>query len=582
MRTKSGVNRHTAAVSFRRDGEYYYRRALENRRDGRTADALKLVRKAIDSGPEDGDKLLEAAILATDLHMADMSSSMIGRAMLAGCDEAKCLYALYRNLSERGLKEEAHGAGNQLLKAFPGSPYAGRYTQDASFEPFSASGLSRRGERSMRLVSRAFERINEGDRDEGRLLMRRALSFQASARRPDEAEALIAALAADTLTEEEPLRALKLIRQALRSVSGLPARLSVVKRIQCVAAQTLWKLGCEDEAKRALDRIPLGQVRQSEYAMLIDTFRCLGMFARMDSFALSMLSERGFHRGLMHTLSVSAFAQGRDPKQVLRGWNGILDQNPEDLVIREYVRAYKAGSLKTEGLAFFLENGQDADPFAADALLERLRAVPPKELSIRWKDDEELRGAVAGMCCLPGPEHLRLAAAETLCAADAPDARRMAALMTIRPDMPPALRRAARLRADQTLAADMRAQYPAVYAACTEAAKPLRGEKMWARAMFENACRYMHDYGIFSKDDSIAGMMETVLADPWARRLCMRESDIAEAAFVWKQIKVPGAREMLKRLLKDYSITPRQLRRMADVIDRATRPANGKEAETHV
>ncbi len=101
MRTKPGIKWNTSPVSFKRDGEYFYRRALENRRNGYTADALRLVRKALEAGSPDGNKLLEAAVMAAELHLTDLSSHLISRAMLAGCDEAKCLYALGKNLLER-------------------------------------------------------------------------------------------------------------------------------------------------------------------------------------------------------------------------------------------------------------------------------------------------------------------------------------------------------------------------------------------------------------------------------------------------------------------------------------------------
>ena len=80
----------------------------------------------------------------------------------------------------------------------------------------------------------------------------------------------------------------------------------------------------------------------------------------------------------------------------------------------------------------------------------------------------------------------------------------------------------------------------------------------------------------------MAGLIETVLTDPWARKLCMRESDIAEAAFVWKRMRAANERADIGYLLKDYSLTFRQIKRMLDVIGRAERNAKRKEASVHV
>ncbi|MBQ4451766.1 MAG: hypothetical protein II912_05275 [Clostridia bacterium] len=582
MRTKPGIKWNTSPVSFKRDGEYFYRRALENRRNGYTADALRLVRKALEAGSLDGNKLLEAAVMAAELHLTDLSSHLISRAMLAGCDEAKCLYALGKNLLERSDIAAARRAGDVLLEKYPKSPHAGRYLDDAAFWMSTSDSMTRRGARSVGMVKRAFECVNAGNEEEGSRLMRRALALEADASRPDEARWLVEALAADAFVKEDPKQALQLTRQALRRVSGMPAHLPLAQKVRCVSAQTLIRLGLEDEARQALKDLAWHRVRESEYPMAVDTMRQMGMYEEMHSFASGMLAERGFHRGLLHTLSASAFILGMDDRQVLKGWTSILDVNRDDLVTSEYAEAYKAGELDRNSISCYPDQAVCADPVIQIKLLDRLRSVPPGEMSALWQKDGSLRRRVAYMCCLSGPDHLRLAAAETLLSVDATDARLLAALLSMRPDMPPAVRQILRLRADRERIHDLIKRYPGVYETCSARERPLVRETLWVRAMYENACRCLHDNGIYGEDAAVAGLIETVLTDPWARKLCMRESDIAEAAFVWKRMRAANERADIGYLLKDYSLTFRQIKRMLDVIGRAERNAKRKEASVHV
>ena len=240
------MKQNPRVVSFNRSPAYVHHRAMVNRRENNSVDALELMRHAVERSPENREYRLDLAELYCEMGCHAQSNRLLLDMLAQDDAPAECYYGLA--LNQLGMND-LEGA-QQSLRIVP-PRRAGRLAFQRSAAAERRAGRLRRAEPSRQpegLSSPCAWRIaparalREGDLAGARRMFERSLSLS-----PEQYE-MRALYAMTRLFEGDSAAGAGGKRRARRRVSRLSAR------ALCVASQVFWALDREGRGARGLLR----------------------------------------------------------------------------------------------------------------------------------------------------------------------------------------------------------------------------------------------------------------------------------------------------------------------------------------
>ena len=152
-------------VSFDRNAKYLHERALKNKRAGRDADALELMRRAVESEPENDDYKLELAGMYAQMGLFEQTSRITQKILVSGEKKQECLYPMALGLFHKGEISRAE----RVLRAYtdmkmPGEKHAeAKRLLDEIVIARDIGRPDRKTLRAMRAVNKACAKMNAGE-----------------------------------------------------------------------------------------------------------------------------------------------------------------------------------------------------------------------------------------------------------------------------------------------------------------------------------------------------------------------------------------------------------------------------------
>ncbi len=556
-KTKRG--RRPSVVGFERSSDYYFGKARENRQSGRTADALKLALKALEGDENNGQKLLEAAVLASQTGFCDLGSELINRAILNGAPALDCLAAMCANLIGRGWTLEAyraiataleHGGRAQLMRMLP-PPEDAQGMEDKRPRP-------RRERLALSRLQDGLESYHEGDLAGGGEQLRRALKDLPK-------DAMAHALAAQVLSMRERARANRLLARA----ANLPAPEGTeLVKYRCARAMAYMNMDRQEEARRELDFEAPKKLDPHTRRYLLMCLGRAGLGAKAQEFVRLWLKNEGVSRELLHQLSVAACLAGLKGAKAEEGWRAILSIDAGDFAAQRLLGGLRDGSLHLSPVDFM-------DGLPTDLMMELLAELSDfsqdPDPAGRWAADVPFRQWVTRAICDCGHKALQGIALQVLLCLNTQEIVSCCRALSLHAE----LGEDERNMIKHILSALGRDTAPLPgYEILPEATQPLGSELMdaqalWVRTIYRNAIDYLRSVQIKPQERALAKRLIQMTAEPSLRRACFREPDATEAVLVLGFLR-RGSRSSVER---DYELRPRQLDRMLKRVNRALRAA---------
>ena len=374
------MNLNPKVVPFERGADFMRQRAMKNLRDNNIIDALELMRRAVETSPENNDYRLEMAQLYCDSGCPRESGRMLLDMIVDNVYRDECLYGLAINQLNMGNPESARR-------------HLGMCISETKNDDLKAQAERLLGEMEM------FDALNRPEsRKTGRVY---ELTDTACAKmRTENYDAAIRAF--DRALKLDPaqmeVRALK--GMAFMMQGRKDAAVSMADEVAasdtgniralCVSAQIYGMAGEADKADAMLDRAAAAEPDPAERRMMVFTLFEAGRLDQAAAAAKAALEETPCDRVILHALAVIALnAEG--PEAAMRYWKRILRINPDDTIASYYYEAAEKGELDPAAV-----NGEYQVP--RQEALRRYMAIAHKfegidfcETESLWRNDEEFR-----------------------------------------------------------------------------------------------------------------------------------------------------------------------------------------------
>ena len=319
-------------VTFRRNGEYLYQRAMISRREGRLLDALKLLRQGMEAEPGDERFVTALSEILWDSGSLDRANSLL-LDRLAGHpeDSAPSRQMLADRLLRLGMTTTAN-ALYRSLKEEP--PLAEPAYSELPAEWEDAGGLiwSRYGGRYVYLLTSANDALMQ-DRPEDAI--RR---FEKSFRLSPPSPTILAqyAWALSRCGRREPA-----VRNARAALMEGGEDFAAVR----ISAEALVLAGKMEEGRKAYrhaERLcPMGPARRGMAWSLFEA----DMMEDAAEFARLALEEAPLDAAMLHLRAAALARCGADVEAVAHLWQRMLEVDPEHPVAAHWLSICREGTL---------------------------------------------------------------------------------------------------------------------------------------------------------------------------------------------------------------------------------------------
>lgn len=316
------MSKNPKVVSFDRSAAYLHHRAMMNRRDNRTVDALELMRRAVEASPENSEYRLDLAELYCEMGCHEQSARLLLDMLSEEDAPSECYYGLA--LNQLGMNDVS--GARQSLDTYRRRAPEGDRSEDVSalameLDMYAGANrpASRRLYRAMQMANRACDAMKSDLPEKACRLFRASLHM---ASEQCEMRALYA-MALIMAGEDEQAR-----RQADRACETYPPS----ARALCVCAQVYNILG---DRARALEMMRAAEAEHPEGAelrLMIYSAGEMGMNDRAAEYARLALQETPYDRELLHIRAVALKRSGASDEEAGRCWERILRLDPEDSV----------------------------------------------------------------------------------------------------------------------------------------------------------------------------------------------------------------------------------------------------------
>lgn len=419
------MSKYPKVVSFDRSAAYLHHRAMMNRRDNHTVDALELMRRAVEASPENSEYRLDLAELYCEMGCHEQSARLLLDMLSKGNAPSECYYGLAMN--QLGMSDIT-GAKQSLdlyRKKSPQGAHAEEVDALAMELDMYAGGnrpASRRLYRAMRVADRACEAM-KGDNPEKACRL-----FESSLRMASEQYEMRAlyAMALMMSSRESEARA-----QADRACAGYPPSV----RALCVCAQVYNMLGDRARAVALMEAAEKELPQGPELRLMIYSAGEMGMSDKAAEYARLALQETPFDRELLHIRAVAMKQSGAPDAEAGRCWERILRLDPEDSVAQFHSEAAAHNALGDCRLDYSYQVPDGEYVRRMKALTDALSGQDFDALQRRWHEEPDFRRLLRWAA---HAEDVKLgrAAVTVLSAIDAEDARSELREMMVRPGVP--------------------------------------------------------------------------------------------------------------------------------------------------
>ncbi len=407
MKEASPTRRTGDIVPFNRPTAYWHRRAMDNRRSKRFAEAVELLRRAAGQEPDNIEIKMDLAETLSEMECFEQSSRLLYQLLSRDPNLAECYYGLACNDYGLQKNEEALDALFHYLRLAPEGPYA----DDARdmLEALSVDDYPSGSSRGELLIRRGLKAFQEDRPHKATEHLKRALRISRDLTR------VRTMLSLSLLSEGKPKEA---FRHAMVACAKDPQSVQA----RCSLCCALWMMGKPRAAAGLLQEA--ARWCDSPYEELLFCHTASQLDQR--ELLLKFLRERSqwtpFRVGTLHSLAVAYFNLGH-LKKAKGLWARILQIDPDDM-LADYCHDLCQRMLngETDNIGQTLsyhpilpreENQRRLQLIAAalaggeEKLRERWRSDVTIKKMVRWAftlPDERLQGALLGVLSAVGPE----------------------------------------------------------------------------------------------------------------------------------------------------------------------------------
>ncbi|MBQ4088547.1 MAG: tetratricopeptide repeat protein [Clostridia bacterium] len=398
-------------VPFERGADFIHQRAMKNLRDNNIVDAIELMRKAVETSPDNDNYRLELAQLMCDAGCPLASNRLLLDMISRNVKTDECLYGLAINQLNMNNPVVARKLLRMCSEASTSDELSGQVEQlTGEMEMYDALNrpATRRKERMYAMTDEACELMRREDIDGAIRLFERVLKMDNTQK---DVHALLAmAYMMRGRTDE-----------AIEHAEFASAEICDDIRALCVSAQVFGMAEMYDRTAELLGKASNLDPDPMEKRMIVFSMFEAGMLADAKSAAKHALTETPCDKLLLHTLAAISAHMGEDKEVAAGYWKRILRIDPDDTVAAYYLKALQDDKLDMEelGCEYQVPRRELIKRYLniADKLNGDLFAV-----AAHWQEDEEFRRLI-GWCLLSSEHRFRDAAVTLLASMDDEEAR---------------------------------------------------------------------------------------------------------------------------------------------------------------
>lgn len=415
-------------VSFERKASFLHERALKNKKSGREADALELMRQAVRKEPENTRYQLDLAMLLSEMGLFEQASMAIEKVLLSGNMPAECLYAMGMIQYNRGDISKAE----RLIRAYTETGRGERIAEarrliDEIQIAKEAMLPDRKTLRAMRCVDRACRMMTSGDHAGAERMFLLAMRMNDSA---PEVHALYAMNLHMWGKDEKALEEIEKAREGAEKYD------SGMIRVHCISAQIFASMGDIGLAHRAIDMAAEEEAQGHDLRLLLNAMFESAYHEKIRLYLPRALSDTPHDKILLHALSVSAYHLNLPEDEVLSGWKRIERMDPMDPACRYFIRLAEEKNSKAITYAYRLP---PEEMMMRAKVVMNAMFMGDERLTELWETDEEFRNIVNWEIYQPDSRFTRLALS-ALMGANTKETEKRVKAFADRPDIPVNLR----------------------------------------------------------------------------------------------------------------------------------------------
>lgn len=369
-------------VPFERGADFIRQRAMKNFRDNNIIEALELMRKAVETSPDNDDYRLELAQLMCDAGCPYSSNQLLLDMLSRGVNEDECLYGLAINQLNLNSPETARRLLSMCTSATENSELRAQVEQLTSemdmYETLNRPA-SRRTERLYVMTDEACERMRAEDVDSAIRIFERVIE-----RDPSQQD-VFALLGMAYMMKGRR-------EDALECVDAAVAGFCDNVRALCVSAQVCNMSGDSIRARELLERASLCDPDPLEKRMLIFSMYEAGMYEEARKATQHALTEMPCDRQLLHCMAVISMQTGEE-NEAAQYWKRILRIDPEDTVAAYYYKCASDGTLKIQELSCEYQVPR-REVFERYMTLARKLNADLMSVAGMWSSDEDFRDLI--------------------------------------------------------------------------------------------------------------------------------------------------------------------------------------------
>ena len=418
------MNRNFNVVAFGRSSAYVHHRAMMNRRENNIVDALELMRRAVESAPENREYRLDLAELYCEMGCHEQSTRLLLDMLAEEDGPSECYYGLA--LNQLGMND-LNGARRSL------SLYRRRDPEGAHLEEVQqlaaeldffgelSHSVNRKLHRAASIANRACDAMKADMPEKACRLFERSLSM-CSEQYDMRALYAIALLICG--------RGQEALVQAEEAAGGYPPSVKAL----CVSAQVYALSGDAHTARTLMGRAMAERPDGQDLRLMIYVMGELGMDAEVASYVRQALREAPFDRDLLHMRAVAMHRTGTPDIRVARFWARILRIDPGDSVAQFYQEAALNGRLGEDPPDYGYQVPRREFERRLRALVQQL-GEGYEQLEARWKEDPGFR-QLMGWAVRAEDSRLSRAALTALTTIDHRESRSLLRMLLFNDDVP--------------------------------------------------------------------------------------------------------------------------------------------------
>lgn len=397
-------------VPFERGADFIHQRAMKNLRDNNIVDAIELMRKAVETSPENDDYRLELAQLMCDAGCPLASNKLLLDMLVRNVKTDDCLYGHAINQLNMNNPDAARKLLKMCKEASSSDELIGQVEQlSGEMEMYEALNrpISRRKERVYAMTDEACELMRREDIDGAIRIFERVLDMD------------------NTLKDVHALLAMAYmmrgrIEEGIERAEFASAEVCDDIRALCVSAQVFGMAEMDEKAAELLVKASQLEPDPMEKRMLIFTMFEAGMYAEARIQAKLALMETPCDKLLLNAMAVISLNLGEGTEAATGYWRRILRIDPDDTVAAYFIKALEEGRINPDELTceYQVPHGE---------LIKRYMYIADKlngdlwDVAVKWQNDEEFRRLIS-WSLMSAEQRFRDAAVTLLASIDDPEA----------------------------------------------------------------------------------------------------------------------------------------------------------------